>query len=101
MRVDLSENTLNGPASRRHFASMDQYYVALAEALQDRLDVISDLHLREQNPAAHLTKLKQASERIEQLRNGLPPDADPMLVHYLSRMSLSKALEFVQERYLR
>jgi hypothetical protein len=24
-----------------------------------------------------------------------------MLVHYLGRMSLSKALEFVQERYLR
>jgi hypothetical protein len=80
---------------------MDQYYVALAEALQDRLDVISNQHLREQNPAAHLTKLKQASERIEQLRSGLPPDADPMLVHYLSRMSLSKALEFVRERYLR
>lgn len=80
---------------------MDHYYVALAEALQDRLDVISNHELRDRNPAAHLTKLKQAAERIEQLRNALPPDADPMLVHYLSRMSLSKALEFVQERYLR
>jgi hypothetical protein len=46
-------------------------------------------------------RLKQASERIEQLRKKLPPDADPMLVHYLGRMSLSKALEFVQERCLR
>jgi hypothetical protein len=48
-----------------------------------------------------LTRLKQASERIEQLRHKLPADADPMLVHYLGRMSLSKALEFVQDRYLR
>jgi predicted component of type VI protein secretion system len=80
---------------------MDQFYVALEEALRDRLDVISNLALRDQDPAAHLAKLKQASERIEQLRNSLPQDADPMLVHYLSRMSLSKALEFVQEHYLR
>jgi predicted component of type VI protein secretion system len=80
---------------------MDQYYVVLAEALRDRLDVIADHQLRDQNPAAHLARLKQASERIEQLRTSLPSDADPMLDHYLGRMSLSKALEFVQERYLR
>ena len=48
-----------------------------------------------------LDKLKQAAERIEQLRHKLPADADPMLAHYLARMSLSKALEFVQEHYLR
>jgi hypothetical protein len=48
-----------------------------------------------------LTRLQQASERIEQLRSRLPVDTDPMLIHYLGRMSLSKALEFVQERYLR
>jgi hypothetical protein len=79
---------------------MDQYYVVLAEALRDRLAVIGDHQLRDQNPDAHLTRLKQASERIEQLRKRLPPDADPILVHYLGRMSLSKALEFVQQRYL-
>ena len=80
---------------------MDQYYVVLAEALLDRLAVIADHQLRDQNPDAHLARLKQASERIEQLRKKLPPDADPMLVHYLGRSSLSKALEFVQERCLR
>jgi predicted component of type VI protein secretion system len=80
---------------------MDQYYIALAEALRDRLAVIGDHQLRDQNPEAHLARLKQASERIEQLRNRLPADADPMLSHYLGRASLSKALEFVQERYLR
>jgi hypothetical protein len=80
---------------------MDQYYLVLAEALRDRLAVIADHKLRDQNPDAHLAKLKQTSERIEQLRKRVPPDADPMLVHYLGRMSLSKALEFVRERYLR
>ena len=80
---------------------MDQYYFVLAEALRDRLDVIADHQLRDQNPETHLTRLKQASERIEQLRTRLPADADPMLVHYLGRSSLSKALEFVQDHYLR
>ena len=80
---------------------MDEYYVTLAEALRERLEVISDREFREQNPAAHLAKLKQASERIEQLKKNLPLTADPMLTHYLDRMSLSKALEFVQNHYLR
>jgi len=80
---------------------MDEYYVTLAEALRERLDVISDRQLREQNPAAHLARLRQASEQIEQLKKNLPVNADPMLTHYLDRMSLSKAFEFVQNHYLR
>jgi hypothetical protein len=80
---------------------MDEYYVTLAEALGERLDVISDRQLREQNPTGHLAKLRLASERIEQLKKNLPLDTDPMLKHYLDRMSLSKALEFVQNQYLR
>jgi hypothetical protein len=80
---------------------MDEYYVKLATALRERLDVISDREFRERDPADHLAKLRQASERIEQLKNDLPANADPMLTHYLDRMSLSKALEFVQNRYLR
>jgi hypothetical protein len=80
---------------------MDQYYLALAEALRNRLTVITDRQLRDLNPEIHLARLMQASERIDQLRTKLPLDADPMLIHYLDRMSLSKALEFVEERYLR
>ena len=80
---------------------MDEYYVTLAEALRERLIVISDRQLREQNPAAHLARLRQASEHIEQLKKNLPVNANPMLTHYLDRMSLSKALEFVQNHYLR
>jgi hypothetical protein len=80
---------------------MDQFYVELAEALRDRLAVIADHQLRDQKPEAHLARLKQASERIEGLRNRLPRDADPMLDHYLRRMSLSKALEFIDKYCLR
>ncbi|MBV8174337.1 MAG: hypothetical protein JO151_07200 [Verrucomicrobia bacterium] len=80
---------------------MDEYYGTLAKALRDRLQVIADSQLREQDPTGHLTRLRQASERIEELKKRLPSDTDPMLAHYLDRMSLSKALEFVQNHYLR
>jgi hypothetical protein len=80
---------------------MDEYYATLAEALRDRLQIIADSQLREQDPTGHLTKLKEASERIEELKKRLPFDTDPMLAHYLDRMSLTKALDFVQSRYLR
>jgi len=80
---------------------MNEYYATLAEALRERLDVIADRQLREQDPTAHLARLRHASDRIEQLKKSLPLNADPMLTHYLDRMSLSKALEFVQNHYLR
>lgn len=80
---------------------MDEYYATLAQALRARLQIIADSQLREQDPTGHLTKLKEASERIEELKKSLPFDTDPMLAHYLDRMSLTKALEFVQSHYLR
>ena len=75
---------------------MDEYYTQLAEALQERLSVIGDHTLRTEDPVVHLERLRSASERIEKLKMALPPNADPMLVHYLERSSLNKALEFVQ-----
>ena len=80
---------------------MDAYYVNLAGALQERLSVIANQNLRTSDPAAHLEKLRSAAERIDQLKRALPPDADPMLAHYLQRSSLNKALDFVQHHYLR
>ncbi|HEY4815726.1 MAG TPA: hypothetical protein VIH58_13660, partial [Chthoniobacterales bacterium] len=78
---------------------MGEFYSDLAQALRDRLQVIGDKTLQN-NPSAHLEKLREASERIEALKAQLPPDADPRLVHYLGRMSLSKALEFVETECL-
>ena len=78
---------------------MGEFYSELAQALRERLNVIGDKALQS-NPAAHLEKLREASERIDALKAELPPDADPRLVHYLERMSLSKALEFVETECL-
>jgi len=78
---------------------MGEFYSDLAQALRDRLQVIGDKSLQN-NPSAHLEKLRQASERIDALKAKLPANADPRLVHYLDRMSLSKALEFIETERL-
>jgi hypothetical protein len=78
---------------------MGEFYSDLAQALRDRLQVIGDKTLQD-NPSAHLEKLREASERIDALRAKLPAKADPRLVHYLDRMSLSKALEFIETECL-
>jgi hypothetical protein len=79
---------------------MGEYYSELASVLQERLEVISDQDLRTKDPEAQLPRLHLASERIDRLKQGLPADADPMLKHFLERMSLTKALELIQSRYL-
>ena len=78
---------------------MGEFYSDLAQALRDRLQVIGDKTLQD-NPSAHLEKLREASERIDALRAKLPANADPRLVHYLDRMSLSKALDFIETERL-
>ena len=78
---------------------MGEFYSDLAQALRDRLQVIGDKTLQD-NPSAHLEKLREASERIDALKARLPANADPRLVHYLDRMSLSKALEFIETECL-
>jgi hypothetical protein len=79
---------------------MGEYYSELASALQERLEVISDQDLRTRNPEAQLQRLRLLSEQIDRLKERLPADADPMLKHFLDRMSLTKALEFIRSRYL-
>ena len=74
----------------------DQYYPTLAQALRARLALIANHQLRDQDPGAHLAKLREAGEQIDNLVQQLPRDADPMLVHYLQRQSLNKALEWLE-----
>jgi len=75
---------------------VDQYYPALAEALRTRLALIANHQLRDQDPATHLAKLREAAERIDLLVHQLPKDADPMLAHYLRKQSFSKALDWLE-----
>ena len=78
---------------------MGEFYSDLAQALRNRLQVIGNKTFQN-DPSAHVEKLREASERIDALKAKLPPDADPRLVHYLDRMSLSKALEFMETECL-
>ena len=79
---------------------MQMFYAELAAALEERLAVIADQTLRTRQPELQIQKLQAVSARIDALKVQLPADADPMLRHYLDRMSLSKALEFIRERHL-
>lgn len=78
---------------------MQTFYADLAAALEERLAVIADQTLRTRQPELQIQKLQAASARIDALKAQLPVDADPMLRHYLARMSLGKALEFIREHY--
>jgi hypothetical protein len=69
----------------------------LADALRDRLAVIADRELFARDSAAHLEKLRAASERIDALKSALPASADPQLAHYLDRCSYDKALAFLEK----
>jgi len=74
-------------------------FLALADALRDRLSVIADHELRRNDPVAHLERLKAASEKIVILQSQLPPDIPPRLEHFLQGCSYDKALAFLEEIY--
>jgi len=69
----------------------------LAEALRERLKIISDEKSR-RNPEQHLNRLRDISERIETLVAALPQPIPPRLAHFLDRRSYDKALEFLESR---
>ena len=66
----------------------------LAEALRERLQIISDEASR-RDPEEHLKRLRDVSERIETLVAALPSPIPPRLAHFLDRRSYDKALEFL------
>jgi hypothetical protein len=66
----------------------------LAAALRERLDIIADENSR-RNPEQHTERLRNVSERIDQISNALPPPIDARLTHYLQRRSYDKALDLL------
>lgn len=68
----------------------------LAAALRERLAVIADREFYARDPAAHMEKLRAASERIAELQAQLPAPVDPRLQHYLERCSYDKALAHLE-----
>ena len=71
-------------------------FAELADALRERLAVIADRDLYARDPAAHLEKLKSASERITQIGNALPRPLPGDFAHYLQRASYEKALAWIE-----
>jgi len=69
----------------------------LAEALRERLKIISDEESR-RDPEQHLKRLREISDRIETLAATLPQPIPPRLAHFLDRRSYDKALEFLEDR---
>jgi hypothetical protein len=67
----------------------------LANALRERLAVIRDEESRG-DEGKHIARLKEISNRIDDLRARLPKPIDPRLAHYLQRCSYDKALEFIE-----
>lgn len=69
----------------------------LAEALRERLKIISDEESR-RDPELHVKRLREISDRIETLADALPQPIPPRLAHFLDRRSYDKALEFLEDR---
>ena len=69
----------------------------LAEALRERLKIISDEESR-RDLEQHLKRLREISDRIETLAATLPQPIPPRLAHFLDRRSYDKALEFLEDR---
>jgi phytoene dehydrogenase-like protein len=74
---------------------MDKMLADLAEALRERLAIIGDEESRRDSDR-HTERLREVSERIEQIERNLPPTIDPQLRHFLQRRSYSKALELLE-----
>jgi len=70
-------------------------YKELKELLEDRVRVIEDREMRENDPAKQLALLQNVSEKIDAWRDQHRKEMDRQLLHYLQQYSLSKALDFV------
>jgi hypothetical protein len=73
---------------------MQKTLTELAEALRERLAIIADEESR-RDPGRHMERLREVSERIEQIEHGLPATIDPQLRHFLQRRSYDKALDLL------
>ena len=67
----------------------------LAEALRERLKIISDDASR-RDPDQHVRRLREISERIETSAAALPQPIPPRLAHFLDRRSYDKALALLE-----
>jgi len=77
------------------FLFMTRAESQLAAVLRQRREIIADEESRRQ-PAQHVKRLREVSDRIEHLTEALPRPIAPRLAHFLERRSYDKALEFLE-----
>ena len=75
--------------------SVDETLSRLAETLRERLAIVADEESR-RDTERHMERLKEVSQRLEEIEQELPAALDPQLRHFLQRRSYSKALEFLE-----
>jgi hypothetical protein len=85
---------LRESAPRFKLFRMQKTLTELAEALRERLTIIADEESR-RDPGQHMKRLREVSERIEQIEHDLPATIDPQLRHFLQRRSYDKALDLL------
>jgi hypothetical protein len=69
----------------------------LVAALRERLAIISDQNSR-RDPEKHIARLRENSEKIDNIAAKLPKPVEPQLAHFLQRKSYDKALELLEAR---
>ena len=69
----------------------------LVAALRERLAIISDEESR-RDPEKHIARLRENSEKIDNIAAKLPKPVEPQLAHFLQRKSYDKALELLEGR---
>ena len=74
----------------------DNLETQMKAALHERLAIIGDTELRQNDPQDHLARLKAVSERIMTLQAQLPEGIHPQLRHYFERCSYDKALAWIE-----
>ena len=72
-------------------------YSELLCLITKRLDLVADRGFYHRDPAGHLAALRDSAKELEVLAGRLPPDAPPVLKHYLERQSLAKAADFLRD----
>jgi len=83
-------------ATPKAFANPDHFaLVDLKEALRERVAIIGDEQSR-RDEVKHIARLREVSEKIDELSAALPQPIDPRLKHYLERKSYDKALDFLE-----
>ena len=69
----------------------------LVAALRERLAIIRDQNSR-RDPEKHIERLRENSEKIDNIAAKLPKPVEPQLAHFLQRKSYDKALDLLEGR---